>query len=614
MLIILRDQGLPLPAGAILISPWVDLTHSFPSVAETSPLDYIPSHGFLQRPSAAWPPPNSDDMELIAKQKVDRSTNREMSNPFVSQGTIAGPQPARECLSVHVHQENLDSREGVGKSVPVETNNALSPPENIIPQPSRNLSIFLDGKLIEIKDQIQMYTTNQLLSHPLVSPALQPSLGGLPPLLIMTGGGEMLRDEQIYLAHKAANPANYPPAETYLDESPEARDVLNKWKPTDVQLQVWDDLCHVAPTLSFTRPAKYMYRSIAQFGAWALARAQQTEIEIPDDDEVSITSADSDTDAGSVSDIKINRDTRVASNGSIHAQARSQNKVGKAGDALPAFRNHMVRQRVDRHGHIYDLAPASSLPALQMPADDIGVIKPGPVRKWLMAKQKWDVKFAKEKRKVQKKRMEEMLTGFEGFGDDEVPPPSALAGRRVVKMPQTEKKKMSWGMSLWSLWGSSHDGKAVRFPRLFGFEHTDSVRRSSARREQMERRGGQASLQLTAYMLTLLTAPYVINLARVLVVAPLRILDRREATVITTPTRTLLSLSCSSQKEAVKKQTTCPHLLSPIKEKTAHWIPPTIPESLDRQLSLPAARRRSWYLVNKALNWVMKEPRKYRYC
>lgn len=32
VLTILRDLGLPMPAGAVLISPWVDLTHSFPSV------------------------------------------------------------------------------------------------------------------------------------------------------------------------------------------------------------------------------------------------------------------------------------------------------------------------------------------------------------------------------------------------------------------------------------------------------------------------------------------------------------------------------------------------------------------------------------------------------
>ena len=104
----------------------------------------------------------------------------------------------------------------------------------------------------------QMYTTNELLSHPLVSPILQPTLGGLPPLLIMVGGGEVLRDEQIYLAHKCADPAQYLPPEDLMDEK--ARALVERYKPTDVQLQVWDDLCHVGPTLSFTKPAKYMYR------------------------------------------------------------------------------------------------------------------------------------------------------------------------------------------------------------------------------------------------------------------------------------------------------------------------------------------------------------------
>ena len=34
-LTVIRDMGLPMPAGAVLISPWVDLTHSFPSVMKT---------------------------------------------------------------------------------------------------------------------------------------------------------------------------------------------------------------------------------------------------------------------------------------------------------------------------------------------------------------------------------------------------------------------------------------------------------------------------------------------------------------------------------------------------------------------------------------------------
>lgn len=104
----------------------------------------------------------------------------------------------------------------------------------------------------------KMYTTNELLTHPLVSPVMQPTLGGLPPLLITVGGGELLRDEQIYIAHKCANPAQYLPPENLMSE--EAKALVDRYEPTDVQLQVWDDLCHVVPTLSFTKPAKYMYR------------------------------------------------------------------------------------------------------------------------------------------------------------------------------------------------------------------------------------------------------------------------------------------------------------------------------------------------------------------
>ena len=54
MLVTLRDQGIPLPAGAILISPWVDLTHSFPSLGGDDKMDYIPSHGFIHKPSMSW--------------------------------------------------------------------------------------------------------------------------------------------------------------------------------------------------------------------------------------------------------------------------------------------------------------------------------------------------------------------------------------------------------------------------------------------------------------------------------------------------------------------------------------------------------------------------------
>lgn len=291
-----------------------------------------------------------------------------------------------------------------------------------------------------------MYTTNSLLSHPLVSPVMQPSLGGLPPLLIMVGGGEVLRDEQIYLAHKCANPEKYAPRDELLDDA--AREQLARFKPTDVQLQVWDDLCHVAPTLSFTRPAKFMYRSVAQFGAWALARAQKTEIDILDDDDISvITSSGSDSDGDKVP-TKTEIDAGEASNGPA---------VGKAGDELPPFKHHMIRQRVSRHGGIRPLEPEADLPSCKVSVDDVGVIKEGPVRKWLETRGQWDNRFSSVKTKIHKQRLKELVAGFETF-DGELPPPSALAGRRKVGDEYAaRKRRKSVGLALWSLWGSKHD-------------------------------------------------------------------------------------------------------------------------------------------------------------
>lgn len=445
-----------MPAGAVLISPWVDLTHSFPSLNSDSSHDYVPAHGFLQKPSPAWPPPNADEMADIALHAVEKAIRHDLSKRSTQEARREVMEEAVRGFAGEKAPEKCNLKENLGNSDGI--NGADLTPGTTIRGAGHDMSIMIDGRMIEIKDQIQMYTTNQLISHPLVSPVLQPSLGGLPPLLILTGGGEILRDEQIYLAHKAANPAQYPPSEAYLDEYPEAREIIHNWKPTDVQLQVWEDLCHVAPTLSFTRPAKYMYRSIAQFGAWVLARAQKTAIAILDDDDVSIISEGSDDGSG---EEKLQREASAVDDGIAQGRAVTREKVGKAGEPLAAFQNHMIRQRVDRHGHIYPLESPSSLPALQMTANEIGVIKPGPVERWLNAKKEWDTKFAREKRKIQKLRIKDMAKGFQDWDDDDVPPPSALAGRRGLHMPKEQKKGRSWGMSLWSLWGSSHDEKTI---------------------------------------------------------------------------------------------------------------------------------------------------------
>lgn len=77
--------------------------------------------------------------------------------------------------------------------------------------------------------------TRQLV-HPLVSPILNASLGNLPPLYIIGGDGEVLRDEIIYLAHKAAHPARYPTRAAVVEGSSRQKENLEKFtKPTNVR-------------------------------------------------------------------------------------------------------------------------------------------------------------------------------------------------------------------------------------------------------------------------------------------------------------------------------------------------------------------------------------------
>ena len=52
--------------------------------------------------------------------------------------------------------------------------------------------------MLKVEEQIHMYAPNYLLDHPLVSPVMS-YLGGLPPLLVIAGDGEVLRDEIMYM-------------------------------------------------------------------------------------------------------------------------------------------------------------------------------------------------------------------------------------------------------------------------------------------------------------------------------------------------------------------------------------------------------------------------------
>lgn len=60
----------------------------------------------------------------------------------------------------------------------------------------------------------------------------------------------------------------------------------------------------------------------------------------------------------------------------------------------PDYVDGMIRERVDVFGRVRPLEPESDLPALSIDHKTVGVIKEGPVRRWVQGKQIWDHKFS----------------------------------------------------------------------------------------------------------------------------------------------------------------------------------------------------------------------------
>ena len=164
LLCLIRDVGLPLPAGAMLISPWVDLMHSFPSIIEDGTTDYIPSQGFHHRPSLIWPAPTLEDLELLQSSRPTDSRRK------IQTIDVRGAQTKPENTGFGLVKE-AKGDEVSGSINRTEVGNVAR--------------INIDGKMIEVRDQIQLVAPNEMLDNPLLSPVTQASLGGLCPLLIV---------------------------------------------------------------------------------------------------------------------------------------------------------------------------------------------------------------------------------------------------------------------------------------------------------------------------------------------------------------------------------------------------------------------------------------------
>ena len=216
------------PAGAAIVSPWCDLTHSFPSVDANKEYDIIPPFSFIHKPSLAWPPPFEEAHPTFPfHDKLDSTT--QYADPIAASSTVP-------------------------------------------------LVLPLDNESLQITTQIQIYAPNHLLAHPLVSPALA-NLTGLPPLLVLVSDKESLRDEGIFVAHRVTGKGlvRKEIEETY----PEMFAGQEDWVPGSVHLQVYDgelfsalrsciqlrsaslDASHILPVFSYTKIAQPCYSTVS---------------------------------------------------------------------------------------------------------------------------------------------------------------------------------------------------------------------------------------------------------------------------------------------------------------------------------------------------------------
>lgn len=138
VLCVLRDQGFPLPAGGILISPWVDLTHSFPSVGDPAPMDYIPQYGFHHKPSRGWPPPNEDDVSMLRQEAQKKKQEGNGKTPGVMKLEGKQQDPVAPANG-HTATEATQTASG---AIATDSDNFLS--------------VTIDGELVRVKDQIQV--------------------------------------------------------------------------------------------------------------------------------------------------------------------------------------------------------------------------------------------------------------------------------------------------------------------------------------------------------------------------------------------------------------------------------------------------------------------------
>ncbi|GBC03562.1 hypothetical protein RclHR1_00520014 [Rhizophagus clarus] len=196
----IRDAGLPSCAGIAGWSPFVDLTYSTPSITDDESVDYI------SNPTGG----------------INYSESQ-VTKEFKEKAAALTAKIKNQNLGPKIWHESFDRPDG----------------------------------------RFQIYAPNEGLAIPYVSPMLAESLGDLPPLLLVAGDDERLRDEAIYFAHRSVEPAKYK-GPSYnagkFEKSPFQ-------VPTNTTLEIYEEMPHVfqafehaCTTTSYERTVEFIDR------------------------------------------------------------------------------------------------------------------------------------------------------------------------------------------------------------------------------------------------------------------------------------------------------------------------------------------------------------------
>ncbi|KAJ7228482.1 hypothetical protein GGX14DRAFT_613080, partial [Mycena pura] len=395
VLSILRDMGLPLPAGAVLISPWVDLTHSLPSIMQNVESDIIPEHGFLAKPSTLWPvdplPPGDGRIASAKNDVPPEPGHADQLRPSKARVQGKVEDQGRETSTF---SSETDSS---GAKNPEEVNPNEYDIDHFEPRPPKVQMTDPDAVPLELHAQIQLYATNEQLTHPLVSPILQGSLGNLPPLYILAGNGEVLRDEIVYIAHRAAYPEKYPARKGALRDAHRQQENAKLYTTsTKVHLQVFDDMCHVLTVFTFTESAKHAYRSIGAFikhvtDGEQLACNPFPELQRP-------------VMSGTVS-FPSKEDTLGAH---LDPASLSDSSADQSQPNTPSGGNvenpGMLRERVSIKGIARPMEPADDMAVLNLKPAEIGIIKEAPTIRWFKGQEEWDKRYTRHAERAMRKK------------------------------------------------------------------------------------------------------------------------------------------------------------------------------------------------------------------